>query len=170
MQIIDDFLKKDEFDKIKELVTGPEISWFQNQYLIRPDSDQKLDDIYNWQFTHTFYKNYSISSSLFNILDPILIKLNPSAILRIKANLIPRTDHTVVYQMHTDITNFKGNTAIFYINSNNGYTMFKDGTIVESKENRIVIFDSTLEHTGTSCTDNRNRCVINFNYYTWDTV
>jgi hypothetical protein len=168
MQIIDNFLKQDQFDALKNVITSPTIPWFQNQYLVKPDNSHQVDDIYNWQFTHTFYKNYSVSSEYFPVLDSILVNLNPSAILRIKANLIPRTDKSVVYQYHTDVSNFKGKTAVFYINSNNGYTLFKDGSRVESIENRIVIFDSTLEHTGTSCTDSRNRCVINFNYYTWD--
>lgn len=170
MQIFDNFLTQDEFSIVKQVLTGPTFPWFQNQYLVTPDDIHQIDDVYNWQFTHTFYKNYSVSSEYFPVLDSILVKLNPSAILRIKANLIPKTDQSVVYQYHTDISNFKGKTAVFYINNNNGYTVFRDGTTVESKENRIVIFDSTLEHTGVSCTDSRNRCVINFNYYTWDTI
>ena len=57
-------------------------------------------------------------------------------------------------------------SAIFFINTNNGKTLFKniDKEII-SKENRIVIFDGRLEHTGTTCTDQRNRILINFNYF-----
>ena len=56
-------------------------------------------------------------------------------------------------------------TAIFYLNSNNGYTEFEDGTKVESVANRFVSFPSTLKHRGTSCTDENVRVVINFNYF-----
>jgi len=39
---------------------------------------------------------------------------------------------------------------------------------LDSLKNRIVIFDSNLEHTGTSCTNQFGRLVINFNYFTVD--
>ena len=56
-------------------------------------------------------------------------------------------------------------TAILYVNSNNGYTLFEDGTKVESVENRIVLFDSNLRHTGTTCTEEKVRIVVNFNFF-----
>jgi hypothetical protein len=167
-QVIDNFLDTKDFQKVKEAVYGPFIPWFHNQFLVRPDYTD-INDLDNWQLTHTFYKNYSVTSEFFNVLDPILTKLNPSAILRIKANLIPKTHFVVQHQMHVDVTCFKGKTAVFYINSNDGHTVFEDGTRVESVENRIVIFDAITMHTGTSCTNARNRVVINFNYYPWDT-
>ena len=58
-------------------------------------------------------------------------------------------------------------TAIFYVNSNNGYTEFENGAIVESEENRMVVFPAEMKHRGTSCTDKKIRVVINFNYLTW---
>jgi len=36
---------------------------------------------------------------------------------------------------------------------------------VESVANRLVEFDSNLEHTGSSCTDENIRVVINLNYF-----
>ena len=56
-------------------------------------------------------------------------------------------------------------TAIYYVNTNNGYTEFEDGSRVESIENRLVTFPSYMKHTGTTCTDQKRRIVINFNYY-----
>ena len=56
-------------------------------------------------------------------------------------------------------------TSIFYVNTNNGYTKFEDGTKVESVANRMITFPSNMKHTGTSCTDEKKRIVINFNYY-----
>ena len=50
------------------------------------------------------------------------------------------------------------------MNDNNGYTLFEDGTKVESKENRVVIFDSQMRHAGIPCTDEKRRVVINFNF------
>ena len=66
--------------------------------------------------------------------------------------------------MHVDFDNFLGKTAIFYVNSNNGYTVFENGLKVDSQENRLVVFNSDLLHAGTTCTDQKIRCVINFNF------
>ena len=52
------------------------------------------------------------------------------------------------------------------MNTNNGYTEFEKGDIVESVENRMVIFDSNLKHQTVTCTDEKIRIVINFNYST----
>ena len=45
-----------------------------------------------------------------------------------------------------------------------GWTQFKKGGKVKCVENRMVIFDSNLEHTGFSCTDQKRKVVVNFNY------
>ena len=42
---------------------------------------------------------------------------------------------------------------------------FKDGTIVNSEENKIVIFNNNILHTGSTCTDEPYRFVINFNFF-----
>ena len=56
-------------------------------------------------------------------------------------------------------------TAIFYINSNNGYTIFKDTKEkVKSVPNRLLKFDTRMKHSGVSSTDEKRRVVINFNY------
>ena len=61
-------------------------------------------------------------------------------------------------------------TSIFYVNSNNGYTVFEDGTKVESVANRFVSFPANMKHKGTSCTDEKIRVVINFNYFKMITI
>ena len=55
-------------------------------------------------------------------------------------------------------------TSILYINTNNGWTVIKGYGKVESVANRMVIFDSNLQHSGVTCTDKNRRVVINFNY------
>ena len=56
-------------------------------------------------------------------------------------------------------------TSIFYVNTNDGYTLFEDGTKVESVANRMLSFPANMRHTGTTCTDQQIRIVINFNYF-----
>ena len=57
-------------------------------------------------------------------------------------------------------------SAIYFVNSNNGYTYFKTDELiqVENIKNRLVIFPNGLLHSGTTCTDAKARVVINFNY------
>ena len=67
--------------------------------------------------------------------------------------------------MHTDVpSNFKSKTAVYYVNSNDGYTKF-EGNKIESVANRMIVFDSRINHTGTTCTNTKRRLVINFNYW-----
>ena len=67
---------------------------------------------------------------------------------------------------HADDSLGEGNveTCIFYINNCNGYTKFKNNQIITSEENKLIQFDSKLEHTGSSCTDEKRRIVLNINY------
>ena len=95
------------------------------------------------------------------IADP---RMNVRAIQRIKANLNPRHHKIIKHGFHTDV-DYECNTAIFYLNTNNGYTEFEDGNKVPSVANRMIIFPSTVRHSGTTCTDAKRRVLINFNYF-----
>jgi hypothetical protein len=55
-------------------------------------------------------------------------------------------------------------TAVFYCDTNNGFTKLINGDVIKSIENKILIFDAEIMHTGTTCTDKPRRTVINFNY------
>ena len=54
--------------------------------------------------------------------------------------------------------------AIFYINTNNGFTVLEDGTEIASVSNRLLLFNPSEPHHSTSCTDVKRRVNINFNY------
>ena len=96
-----------------------------------------------------------------------------SAISRIKANLeVYQGDERYYSKFHYDYVNPKTGkprkemkVGIFYLNTNNGYTEFEDGTIVRSIENRFVEFTGDILHRGVSSTDVKRRIVINFNYF-----
>ena len=51
-----------------------------------------------------------------------------------------------------------------YLNSNNGYTRFKEGGKIFSERNKLVKFKGNKYHTGSTCTDKEYRSIINFNY------
>jgi hypothetical protein len=97
-----------------------------------------------------------------DIMRPVLKHIKHKKINRVKANLLTRTDEIIEHGMHTDQK--KGTTGILYLDNSNGYTKFENGKKVESEENKYVEFDSTIKHTGSTCTDKKRRVVINFNY------
>lgn len=160
--IQDNYLDKDSFEKIQATMLGNEFPWVYNNFVV--DSNNQ-DDLYDYQFVHRFYYGFSPRSPYYEMLIPLLHKLNPSAIFRIKANLNPCTpEHKFFDGMHVDYDNIDGKVAIFYVNTNNGYTLLEDGTQIASVENRLITMDNTVRHTGISCTDRKVRCVININY------
>jgi len=53
----------------------------------------------------------------------------------------------------------------YYLNSNDGYTLLQDGSKIESKENRIVLFEENTFYYETNCTDSTCRANITFNYF-----
>ena len=173
MQIIDDFLSEEDFSKVQKLLMGSNFAWYYNNLVAYEDNNDIVPKEYNFQFTHAFYlpsdnDNYqSIRSQDFDVLIPILRKLPIKALWRIKGNMIPRQDKHIVHGYHTDVPSkdFKSTTAVFYVNTNNGYTIFKDGTKVESVANRMITFDSQRSHSGSTCTDEKCRVAININYF-----
>ena len=161
IEIIDDFLDKESFKNIKDTMLSDSFPWF---YSPEKTGGYVFDE--NFQFVHLFYYNNSINSNNFQILTPLINKINPLTLVKIKANLTGKTNEIIEYGYHTDyVTDTKLYTAVYYINSNNGYTNFENGPTVQSKENRMVIFDSQLRHSGTSHTDERLRVLLNLNFY-----
>jgi hypothetical protein len=161
IQVIDNFLELDSLQQIQEVMLKDYFAWFFNDSV---SSENNLEN-YNFQFTHTFFRDDKVTSAWFFLLDIILEKISLTTLLKIKANLLTISEKQKIFDYHVDIADkIKGKTAIFYVNSNNGFTLFEDGTKISSVANRIVIFDNNILHTGTTCSDQKTRCVINFNY------
>ena len=186
MEIIDNFLSKDEAEKIYWHMMGGIFPWFYSKGITTRE-----DGLY--QMIHIIYlpskptdllgkkylSPYRIIKTPWNedilvgeVIDPLIGKLPIKHLIRIKANLLTKTHQHRQSDYHTDFenpvteqSNFgKLKTAIYYVNSNNGYTIFKNGAKVDSVANRMVTFDHDLEHASVTQTDTDSRVVINFNY------
>lgn len=165
IEVVDNFLDEIDFMEIKNLLEGKDMPWFFNKVVGMVNTDtqfEELANIYNYQLTHVFYSDWVPNSQFFPLMVPIVNKLDAKALIKIKANLQPRTHIIIENGFHIDYNNVK--TCVYYLNTNNGYTKFMSGEIINSQENRAVIFDSNMQHTGTTCTDERSRIVININY------
>jgi hypothetical protein len=161
-QIIDNFLPEEQYNIIASTMMSADFSWYYANSVL--SKDLLCEEQYNYQFGHSFYYQYGFQSANSNIIVPILEKLSPIAILRIKGILLPRTEKNIEHGFHQDNTN-KTNVAIYYVNTNDGYTKFADGAIINSVANRLVLFNSEEYHTGATCTDEKVRVAINFNYF-----
>ena len=166
VEIIDDFLPKDYFLSIQELFLNDNFPWYYYPFS-NIENKNAVDSFY---FVHSIYNLFKPMSDVYASLDQVFIKLqnefNMTSILRAKANLQTKSKEVKPHGgFHVDY-NFDCKTAILYLNTNNGLTLFEDGTKIESISNRFIIFDSKLKHTGTTHTDTNIRCLINFNFYT----
>ena len=160
MKIIDNFLEEDDFIRIQSLMLSDKFTW---NFSIVDERSYEIDD---YHFSHVF----NPEDNFFGLTIPFIDKMQEHSdvrkIIKIKANLQPRTNNNIIQSFHTDFpTDWKNKTAVYYLNTCNGYTLFSDKTKVESIANRFVMFDGHLEHTGVTCTDEPARFVINFNWY-----
>ena len=169
IEIIDDFLPDYYFKQLQSRLLGEYMPWFHNEYILPKHIGKNKKS----QFMHIFYDIrseyngetdcYSLVRDSFNLIRQ---KLNVTKLHRIKANL----RHKSFFNRsgggyHVDYADDPHkNTAIFYINTNNGYTKFKNNGKVKSVENRMVVFPSHLMHQGYTCSDKLKRVVVNFNY------
>ena len=169
VKIYDNFLPEADFITLQNILTGPEFPWFYQQYIDKEPDENSIPDLNRFYFSHLLYGNNSPRSNYFPILDSLVKTISPLALCRIKANLNTRTDKIIQYGYHIDfdVKSAPVKTAVYYINTNNGATVFETGEKVTSQENRLVIFDSHMKHAGTSCTDEQARILINLNYIEW---
>jgi hypothetical protein len=159
-KLTDNFLDEQGFNQVKSTMTDNSVlPWYFNDYVLSKEEDMGKA----WQFTHTFFNHWRWQSDYVQGIAPLIDKIDPKAWLRIKANLGIKSSEIKEQGWHTDY-DFPCTTAVFYLNDNDGYTIFEDGTKVESKANRLVEFESHHKHSGTTHTNTLTRVVINMNY------
>mgnify|MGYP001415441447 FL=1 len=162
--VYDDFLDPSSFELLQNTMmdNGKNSMAFPWLWSENPDRALHIYHLY-----HVFWHNDKVWThpDYWKIIKPLTKALNCKKIIKIRANLTTRTKDIEEFYMHTDVpSNFKSKTAIYYVNSNDGYTKF-EGNKIESVANRMIVFDSNINHTGTTCTNTKRRLVINFNYY-----
>jgi len=161
MNVIDNFLPDHTYERMESILLGPQFPWNFNIRTVY-ESDSGLED---FQFVHDFYAPISGPvSKYYSLIDPIIDLLGVKYLVRVKANLNTNTHTCFERQFHRDV-DLDCKTAVYYVNTNDGYTKFEDGTKIESVANRIAIFESGLKHCGTTCTNKKSRVVINLNYF-----
>jgi len=167
VEVYDDFLEDEKFRLVQNQMLGTSFNWHFSTVL-NPEVDTiDCNELENIQFSNWLYHGLEPGGPEYGIVEPFISdpRLGITALVRIKANLTMRTPKVITHGFHKD-GKCHHTSAIYYVNSNDGYTEFEDGTKIDSIGNRLLVFDSQISHTGSTCTNARVRCVINFNYYT----
>lgn len=160
-QVIDNFLSIESFTILKNFLEDPECPWYYRAAATTKEEDTPF-------YTHNFFNNHMCSSNL-DILKEVFEKLNIAAIIEIRANCILRSSHIIQkgsdWHIDREYNNFK--TAILYLHNCDGATYLnKESPIkIESKENRVLIFDGNILHRNDVQTNTKRRIILNMNYY-----
>ena len=102
IHIKDNFLFRDDFNALYNFMMGNEIDWHFNDHVTRHHDN-------DFQFVHPFWRNdtpnlQGVVSQHFEHIVPIIKKINPTSLIRIKANLTTlRPPHeTPKHHLHID--------------------------------------------------------------------
>jgi hypothetical protein len=160
-KIIDNVLPQEQFKEIKNFILNPGFPW--NLSTMVTDDKEDLPISASYYFTHEFWIGFNTEPQA-QVFAPLLNIMKCRAMIRIKGNLYPSTDFIVHHDNHIDY-DFPHKGAIFYLNTNNGLTILENEINVESIENRLLLFDPNKPHRSTTCTNNKCRVNINFNFF-----
>tara|TARA_B100000287_G_C20351717_1_gene670075 strand:+ start:111 stop:647 length:537 start_codon:yes stop_codon:yes gene_type:complete len=174
IEVIDNFLNSyyaDTYEKFFGVDAGS-FPWFYQ------DNLNGVSYIGNYYFNHTLIdasKPSRFADEYFFVFAPLLSKLNLTTknntqynlqrLWRLKMNLYPRTNRRVHHQSHIDYYHSEGlTTCLYYVNDNNGFTIFDRKRKIKSKKNRAILFDGSNKHHSTTPTDCNYRVSINIDY------
>ena len=157
MDIIENYVDAESFKQLNIDLNSKHFPWFWVKKI------EGENNIHNYHFSHHFYVNNRICSDWFSLIEKsFLLVIKPKALIRIKANLNVQTEKQFLFEKHKD-QDFDCKVAIFYLNSNDGYTLINNKKI-KSVKNRMLFFNNEW-HSSSTTTNQPNRIVINFNYF-----
>ena len=166
VQIFNNFLDQEVFLEIKKFIMSPRCQWRYVNYIAHKDGRDNDNDgyfVHSFKDCHpqTFVDRYP-ESPHFPLIVKILDKIKYRNILRIRSSLYPRRDVQKPDPFHIDY-DFPHKVCIFYVNTNNGYTMFENGEKIPSVENQLATFDGNEKHCSVVQTDTSARYIVNIN-------
>lgn len=161
-KVIDNFLPENLFYELKEFLHSSRVPWYWN-----PKETHKSNNKIGW-FNFCFYNNDKPDhASFYSHIVPITKMLNCERLIQIRSNLTFACDNPPTVGWHVDYEKENLKTAILYFNNRNGSTLLKtkEKTInVNAAENKLLIFDGSLEHMPIYGDNYTRRIVLNFNF------
>ena len=167
-KVIDNFLPKYSFNRLKSLVESADFPYYYHDFTVRPLIGERRSN--DFMFVHSLVREKEACSNYVDaILVPIIDQLEVSfdQVIRSKINLTPRSPEHHRTDFHVDQER-DHTVALFYITTCNGYTELKNGTKIDCRANRMLLFDGSFKHRAVSHTNDENkiRIIINTNLKT----
>tara|TARA_R100000963_G_scaffold25152_1_gene17187 strand:- start:55 stop:576 length:522 start_codon:yes stop_codon:yes gene_type:complete len=166
-RIIDNFLNKSYHQEILNLLEGPNFPWY---YQANITSNNKIKSFYNCGFNHILIDlNGPRLSNFYYLILPFLLKikdtLKVNKILRCRGDMTLNSSTRYTHEYHTDFP-YKNIATIYYVNESDGDTIIKNSKEekISPKSNRLIIFDGSVLHAGSSPKHHKNRILINSNF------
>jgi hypothetical protein len=172
MNDIENFLPNSLLEKILNLILCNKFNW--NYGTIVTEDKCIADDLENQQIFHMICRD-NYTSPHIELFNYVFRELKADSVLRAKINLTWRREISKKIGWHVDYSptpknknNVKLKTCIIYLNDNDGGTIFKyknEEILIRCKKNTAVIFDSEIEHCGLTCSQSKNKILLNINYF-----
>ena len=177
-KIIDDLLPESYLKNLQEYFLSQRCDWNFNNRLTSEESHQNMGSFgfvirlhWNQAFVDNFAGNLCKQLIITSQNKVSEITKIPHIVVRARADMTLYNPEKYRHELHTDYS-YEHTTAIFYLNSSDGNTLLFDRegekllTEVEPIENRLLIFDGLLQHTGHSPAMHKSRVLINMNFMT----
>jgi len=158
----DNYLNETDYKGLKKaIMLETNFPWYFTEKVAGMNDQRE----FYFYWAHIFFTQHGgVTSPFLNILSPILKKLKLKALIRVKANLYSNQGKIVEHENHVDFP-FKHKTALFSLNTCNGFTVLAHNTKIKSVGNRMLFFDASKPHHSSTCTDENVRVNITFNYF-----
>lgn len=177
IEVIDNFLSKSYADYLEEVISSSNQQWyFQNNLTDEYQDFDLLDYGFNcwvWRYNQGLvdhWESYVILPLLFKIKDTV----GADEILRCRLDLTLSLGVKKQHKPHIDFSNLQNITAIYYVNDSDGDTViynekedrgvFTVSKSVTPRKNRLVFFEGSYYHCGSSPIKHQNRILINSNF------
>jgi hypothetical protein len=181
--LIEDLLKPNQYDYIRQRFTDPAIDWFYLPFTANLNDVAGEDPQYQGSFSHLVYKdNNSISPLWEPSLMILLAALDHKgetldSVLRVRLGLCTRTPWPVEHSPHIDHPVLNHRTGIFYPVSSDGDTVVFDQRKEQTRRedytewhrqrpraNLWMDFPGRHFHSSTTPVEHESRYVLTINY------
>ena len=170
VKTIQDFLPKQSFDRLSQIIFAPTFPWYLTTSVASPYLKSK-ENSKLFYMSHLVYekeKYVKVNSNDQTIIDLLLEKLAPEEgnlqLIRMKINFYPNTTELHEHDYHRDYE-YSHMGAILSLNTCDGYTKIREtDTKYHSWANTLLSFNPSEDHCSTTTTNAIGRFNININY------
>ena len=176
-RVIDNFAPEEYFTELYDSVMDNSFPWSFQEKVATEEDDPNGEQFY---FIHETYHQLTEKSLFHHRLIPMFENIEMKALIRCRVIMYMNQGKRIIHAPHVD-TGYSHKSGLLYLNTCNGYTrlanndwkpedgqgeeVFSEGNKVMSVRNRLLLHDGSIPHCSTTCTDQRMRILIAFNYF-----